>query len=179
MALLPAGARANATDDRIIQDCQTSVTGALTGSYTKTQLRHAYRNLPGDVLEYSGCPDAIKQAILDAARRGGPDGGGDGAGPTGAGGTGGTSGSGGTDAGAGTDASAGAAPPPATPPHRGTEAPVQIAGTLLEPGELPSIGQDANPFPTALAVLLVLLGVAALAPAALTIGRRVLGRRRA
>ncbi len=176
LAALPAAASANAMDDRIAKDCQTSATGALTGTYSKQQLRHAKNNLPGDVLEYSGCYDAIRQALLTPSGGGsgdGPDGGGD-FGASGSGGVGGTSGSGGAGGAVGGDPNA-----PAPPPHTGTEAPVAIAGTTIEPGELPSIGQDANALPTPLVVLLVLLGLAALVPAALTIGRRVVARRRA
>lgn len=179
LAALPATAGANATDDRIVQDCQHSPTGALTGTYTKAQLRHAKQNLPGDVLEYSGCYDAIQQALLAAAAGGGSGGDGGSNGGGGVGGIGGTGGgSGGT--GAGGVGAGGAASAPAGPPHRGTEVPVAIAGgTPIEPGELPSIGNDAHELPTALVVMLVLLGLAALTPAALTIGRRVVARRRA
>lgn len=167
---LPAVANANAADDRIVRDCQTSQTGALTGSYQKSQLRHALRNLPGDVREYSGCYDAIRQAVLASA---GGDPGGEGGGASPSGGIGGTSSTGGTDTAGGT---AGA---PAAPPHNGTESPVEIAGTAIAPGELPSIGHDAHELPDALVVALALLGLAALVPAALTIGRRVVARRRA
>jgi hypothetical protein len=176
---LPAGATANAMDDRIAKDCQNSQTGALTGSYTKAQLRHARNNLPGDVLEYSGCWDAIQQALRATASGDGANGGGTGGdggfGSSPGGGIGGTSGSGVDGGGApGGDPSA-----PAPAPHTGTEAPVAIAGTTIQPGRLPSVGQDANALPDPLLALLVLLGLAALAPVALTIGRRVVARRRA
>jgi hypothetical protein len=52
-----------------------------------------------------------------------------------------------------------------------------VAGTAVAPGALPEIGQDSHRLPTALLVLLVLLGVAALGAAATTIGRRVVGHR--
>jgi hypothetical protein len=173
LALPPAPAGANATDDRIIRDCQHSQTGALTGSYSKQELRHAKNNLPGDVLEYSGCFDAIRQALLASA---GGDGGADGSGP-GGGGTGGIGGPGGGGSTGGTTAGGGGGPP--ATPHTGTEVPVRVAGTPVEPGALPAIGQDAHELPTPLVVLLILLGVAALVPAALTIGRRVVAQRRA
>ena len=178
LALPAAHASANATDDRIVQDCQNSATGALSGSYTKSQLRHAKRNLPGDVAEYSGCYDAISQALLATAAEngggGGDTGSGGGGGVGGVGGTGGGTGAGAT----GDGAAAGAAP--SGPEHVGTEAPVELAGgTPVEPGALPSIGQDAHELPGPLVALLVLLAIAALASAATTIGRRVVARRRA
>lgn len=174
LALPTAPASANGSDDRIIQDCQHSATGALGGTYSQAQLRHALNNLPGDVLEYSGCYDAIRQAMRATA---GDDGDG-GSGPGGGGGTGGIGGTGADGPGDGTPGGAGGAAPPATP-HTGTEKPVQLAGTPVEPGALPALGQDAHDLPPALIVLLIALGVAALVPAALTIGRRVVAQRRA
>lgn len=178
LALSPTPARANANDDRIVQDCQHSETGALTGAYPRAQLRHALRNLPGDVLEYSGCYDAIRQAML-ASAAGGRGGGEDG----GAGGIGGGSDTAGGGAVGGIGGSGGSAGPPggapAGQPHVGTRAPVELEGIDVQPGELPSIGQDAHELPTPLVALLALLGVAALVPGGLVIGRRVLDRRRA
>jgi hypothetical protein len=173
---LPAAALANATDDRIVADCQHSQTGELTGSYTKAQLRHAKDNLPSDVLEYSGCYDAINQPLLASGGGGssggnGPGGGGGGGGPVAAGA--------GAPGGGVPGASGAAGAPPvanATPPASAAR-PVAVAGAPVAPGALPEIGRDAHRLPTALLVGLVLLGLAALAPAALTIGRRVVARR--
>jgi hypothetical protein len=182
LALPAASAHANASDDRIVEDCQTSATGLLTGSYTKAQLNHALRNLPSDVAEYSGCYDAIRQAMTAGAHGGGT--GGDqtgGSGDTGGTGGGGSTGTGGTTGGTGASG-AGAAPDPqavaAAKPPPGAEEPVQLAGAEIAPGALPEIGRDSHALPAPLLVLLVLLGVAALAAGALTIGRRVVARRR-
>jgi hypothetical protein len=182
LALPAATAHANATDDRIVQDCQHSQTGALTGSYTKAQLRHAKNNLPGDVLEYSGCYDAINQALIASAGGGGRGGGassgsggggfGGGSGGNGSGGAGGNGASGGA-AGGGAPAIVNARPP------AGAERPVRVAGIAVAPGTLPEIGRDSHRLPTALLVLLVVLGIAALVPPTLTIGRHVVARRRA
>lgn len=170
---LPAGsAWANHADDQIIGDCQNSPTGALRGSYPQQQLRHALNNLPGDVREYTGCSDAIKQALL------GGIGGGAGGGRAGTGATGG--GTGGTDGGAGGSggtATGAGEPVPNAPPPAGADRPQPVAGTAVAPGALPEIGRDAHRLPTPLLVLLALLGLAALVPAALTIGRRVVGHR--
>lgn len=172
LAIAAPAASANASDDRIIDDCQNSATGQLTGSYDKDALRHALRNLPTDVREYSGCPDAIRQALL--ARLAGTGGGGGSAGGQGggAGGIGGATGgeTGGTVSG-GADGS--------TPAHVGAGTPVAVAGTSVQPGAIPSVGDDGHELPTALIVLLALLAAALLVPATMTIGRHVVARRRA
>ena len=179
LALPAATAFANSADDRIVHDCENSPTGALTGSYPKAQLNHALHNLPGDVSEYTGCYDAIHQALLASAGSGrsggtGATGSGGGGGGTGGGG-GGTNSSGGT----GATGTGSAAPVQNAPPPAGAERAVKLAGAAIAPGTLPTIGKDSHRLPTALVVLLVLLGVAALVPAALTIGRRVVAARRA
>jgi len=185
LALPAASARANASDTRIVEDCQHSATGELTGTYTKAQLNHALHNLPGDVAEYSGCYDAINQALLasSAGGRHGGTGGGDGSGGTGTGGPGGSSNAGGlgADGTAGTGAGGSSAGAPATrvPPPPDANRPLSLAGAVIAPGTLPTIGRDSHRLPTALVVLLVLLALAVAVPAALTIGRRVVTARRA
>jgi hypothetical protein len=176
LAAAPAAVHANATDNRIAAACEASDVEALNRDYSKTQLRHALRNLPSDVLEYSGCWDALRQALRAPAGGGaGGDGDGGAAGSGGSAAGGGFGGTGGGDAAGGAAGDGAGAPTP--PSHTGTETPVAIAGTPVEPGELPSIGHDANALPDSLVALLVLLGLAALVPAALTIGRRVIARR--
>jgi hypothetical protein len=173
---LPAVAGAQSTTDRIYYDCQHSPTGYLTGSYTKAQLRHARDNPPSDIIEYSNCVDVVKQALRDAILSGrgpGKTGGGagdDGSGPAGAGanGGGGSTGAGGS----------GGPAVPATP-HVGTRAPVALAGVPVQPGAIPEVGRDAHALPTPLVVLLLLLGIGALAPLAASVGQRVIARRRA
>lgn len=174
---VPTAAHANGADDRIIHDCQNSPTGALTGSYTKSQLNHALNNLPGDVQEYTGCYDAIRQALL-AGRGGGRNAGGTGG--SGSGGLGGGAGAngGGLGNGAAGGTVAGSGPVPDNPPPPDAAKPVQVAGATVAPGALPQIGKDAHRLPTALIVPLALLALAALAVAATTIGRRVVGARR-
>jgi hypothetical protein len=180
LALPTSAAWANAADDRIIADCQGSPTGALRGSYPQRQLRHALHNLPGDIREYTGCSDAIRQALLASVTRGdGNGGGGDGGDGSGTGGIGGTSGASGGAGDLGAPADAAAGPTPDAPPPPGADRPLKVAGAAVAPGTLPELGRDAHRLPTPLLVLLVLLGIAALAPAALTIGRRVVGHRRA
>jgi hypothetical protein len=179
LALPAASAYANAADNRIIEDCQTSATGALTGSYPKAQLNHALHNLPGDVREYTGCFDAIRQALLAGGGGGGGSGGGDTAGSGSGGAGGGGSFGAGSGGGPGTGGAGAPGETPNAPPPPGAEKPVEIAGTTVAPGALPVIGTDSHRLPTALLVLLVLLAGAALAGAALTIGHRVVARRRA
>lgn len=179
LAFTAGSARANGSDDRIVQDCQHSASGSLTGSYTKAQLRHALHNLPGDVLEYSGCYDAIQQAMIaGAGGRSSGSGGGSGSGASGSGSGTGSSGLGsigGSDGAGSTAGSTGTVP--SAPPPAGAEQPQRVAGAAVVPGALPEIGRDAHKLPTPLLVLLILLGVAALVPAGLTIGRRVVAHR--
>lgn len=179
LALPAAVAHANPSDDRIDKDCEHSATGALTGSYTKAQLNHALHNLPGDVSEYSGCYDAINQALLASGGRGGGNGG-NGSGPNGglggSGGIGGGAGDGGTGAGGGAGTPGAAIPH--VPPPPDANRPLKLAGAAIAPGTLPTIGRDSHHLPTPLVVLLALLGLAAAVPAGLTIGRRVVAARR-
>jgi len=177
---LPASAAwaMNADDVRIVNDCQNSPTGSLRGSYPQQQLRHALHELPGDVREYTGCSDAIRQALL-ASVGGGGDGanGGNGGGAGSVGGSGANGiGGGGTGGSAGTTAGTTGEVPNAPPPP-GADRPQDVAGTPIAPGALPEIGRDAHRLPTPLLLLLVLVGVAALVPAALRIGRRVVAHR--
>lgn len=179
MLALAAPAAATSSDDAIVHDCQHSQTGALTGTYTKAQLLHARRHLPGDVMEYTGCYDAISQALLSdgSGNRGGSGGSGGGNGAGGGGGAGGSGSTGGTGSGGN-----GTGPNGTTfsgPEHVGTKAPVALAGAPVHPGALPALGHDTRSLPTPLAVLLILLAVAALAPAATILGRRVVARHRA
>jgi hypothetical protein len=176
---LPAAAPASSANDRIYGDCEHSATGYLTGSYTKAQLRDALRHIPGDVAEYSGCYDAIRQALL-AGGRGGTGAGGTGAGGTGGGGIGATGGSGIGGAGTPGSAAGGAGGIGATgQPHAaGSKAPVKLAGEAVEPGVVPSFAKDPSTLPTPLLVFLILLGAGVLALTTTTLGRRVLARRR-
>jgi hypothetical protein len=184
LALPVAAAHANGSDDRIYKDCQNSPTGELTGSYSKAQLRHALDNIPGDVSEYSGCYDAIRHGLSPAGGSGGGGGNGTPGGPGGSsGGSGGDrsqTGAGGTSNGtAGAAGASGGAPTANAVPPAGADQPVRVDGAAIAPGELPELGKDAHKLPTPLLVLLALLAVGALVPAGLTIGRRVIARRRA
>ncbi|HZV72217.1 MAG TPA: hypothetical protein VFF79_00725 [Conexibacter sp.] len=179
LALPAASASANATDDRIVQDCQHSATGALTGSYTKAQLRHALHNLPGDVQEYSGCHDAIAQAASAGSGHSGAGGGSGGGSNTAGGGGAGTGGAGSSGSGGGGAGGTSATGPTTdAQPPAGAERPLQVAGAAVAPGTLPAIGRDSHKLPTALLVVLALLGLTALASTALTIGRRAVAHRR-
>lgn len=179
LALPTSSAWANAADDRILTDCSESPTGALRGTYPAEQLRHALRNMPGDFREYTGCSDAIRQALLaNATGDGNGRGGGGGGGGTGAsGGLGGTGGGGVDAGGAAGGAGANAGSVPDAPPPAGADKALDVAGSAITPGALPEIGRDSRRLPTPVIALLALLGVAVLAATALTIGRRVVGQR--
>lgn len=175
LALPVAPALANASDDRIVADCNNSPTGALTGRYTREQLRQALRSLPGDSFGYSGCFDAIRAAIF---ARGGGNRTDTSAGDDGF--DGGTRGDRGdaTPVGTGNPAGGGDATEasgtiPSTQPPAAADRPVAVAGTALTPGVLPDVADRTRGLPTALLVLLALLSLAALIAAVLTIGRRV------
>jgi hypothetical protein len=162
--------------DRIYTDCSHSSTGYLQGSYSKGDLRKALGQISGDTLEYTGCADAIKQALL--AREGGRGGaGGVGSGASGIGGIGGGGGVGGGGAG-GLGGAGGANGLPAQL-HTGTDAPLAIAGSTVRPGVLPAFGRDGHQLPTPLLAILILLGAAILGVGATVLGQRVIARRRA
>lgn len=48
---------------QILLDCASSRTGLLQRTYSVRVLRIAQRDLPGDVADYTGCPDAIRAQI--------------------------------------------------------------------------------------------------------------------
>lgn len=51
---------------QILLDCASSRTGLLQRTYSVRVLRIALRDLPGDVADYTGCPDAIRTQIEDS-----------------------------------------------------------------------------------------------------------------
>lgn len=48
---------------QVLFDCSSSRTGLLQHLYSVRVLRIAQRDIPGDVANYTGCPDAIKYAV--------------------------------------------------------------------------------------------------------------------
>lgn len=175
--LPPAAAMAGGTS--VVADCADD--GRLDRKYTPAEYADALKNIPTDVDEYTDCRDVIRRGQLGlGGGSGSGDGGGGGStaggGTTGAGGTGGTAGG---DAGApgGTGSGLGdydAALAGATPAERasvdaavrGSQAGVQIGGRELRPaalgdGELSSL----NSLPTPFALVLLLLGLGAVAAA--------------
>lgn len=194
LAAAPAGA---ATTKQIINDCSGSSTGLLQNDYSKADLRRAQKEMTGDVVEYTGCPDAIAARLrYRAPTSGDGNDGGDGSGDTGGGGggfDGGTGSTGGdyydpapSTTGSGTPAtgggSAGTADPAASAaalanPQAGSSEPVRLAGQTITPGI--TLDGDARTLPTPLIAFLVLLAAGAVGIGLPTIGRRVLARRRA
>lgn len=174
LCAFPSTVFALSTTDKIYKDCEYSPTGLLRHTYTKGQLNNALKNPPGDVNEYSGCHDAIRQQLLGSGSHTG-SGGTNGSGGSGGGAHGGAGGSGS----GGSDPIAHATANPPGKPHVGTKAPVQLAGSTIQPGAVPAFGRSGHTLPTPLIVFLVLLGVGALVGTSTTIGRRVVARRRA
>jgi hypothetical protein len=176
----PSLAAASSTD--VIKDCQD---GALSKTYSHSDLSHALSHLPADVDEYTDCRDVIRRALLGGGTGGTGAGG---AGGTGAGGAAGVAGgTGGGDVGGGTGA--GGIPDPlatATPEERASyakavqagAAPVVLDGRPITPGTLGGAeGTKLTDLPTALLVVLALLALAAIGGAGLGTRRLVLDRR--
>lgn len=200
LAAVPAGA---ATPKQIINDCSGSANGLLQNDYSKADLRRAQKEMSGDVIEYTGCPDAIAARLrYRAPTSGDGNDGSDGGGDTSGGGGGGFDGGSGTDggdyydpapstdgSGAGDtsgDGSGTATPDPAAEaaaaaamanPQAGSSEPVRLAGQTVTPGI--TLDGDARTLPTPLIAFLVLLAAGAIGIGLPTIGRRVLARRRA
>lgn len=51
---------------RILYDCATSTTGLLQRRYSVRILRIALREIPTDVADYTGCPEAIRTAVEES-----------------------------------------------------------------------------------------------------------------
>jgi hypothetical protein len=151
--LVAAPAAVAGTRADIVEDCFDD--GKLDGNYTASQIRDARNNLPADVDQYSDCRDVLARALGGSGSRdiGGAGGGGGGA-------LGGGSGGGSADL------------KPSGPDEQqaldGARAqadkPVQVGDGTIVPGAA-GFGPDAarNDLPTSLLVVLILLGLAALA----------------
>jgi hypothetical protein len=163
----------------LTEDCQD---GKIDGTYSQAQYQRALSGIATDLDEYSDCRAVIRRAQLAAARRGaGGQDDGSGGGQAGGGGAGGTGGGG-----TGGDPTNTIRPDPlegATAEERralqeavaGGDAPVSVAGGPVRPGD--GTGGASHDVPGPLLVLLVLLGVAAVAGTATVIGPRVRARR--
>jgi hypothetical protein len=164
--LLPAGAWASG--NAVIKDCTDD--GVIQGHYSQKDYKDALNNLPTDVDEYTNCRDVIKRAQLGATGGGG--------------GGGGTPGGGaavappGTDPLAGASASERAAVDAAR--RAGAAKPIRIGGKLVQPGKL-GFGGLGSPttLPGSLIAVLVAIGIAAAAAAAMYVRNRVIARRSA
>jgi hypothetical protein len=165
LALLLAAptAAADATRNKILRECQS---GSLSGDYTAREIRDARNNIPDDLDQYTDCRDVLTRALL--SRAGGDSG-------SGGGGTGG--------GGGGTGGGESAAPlTPSTDADKQAleqaaaagEAPVNVAGRPVTPGE----SAFRNDLPGTLLVLLALLAAAAVAGLGPQIRRRAPSLRR-
>ena len=176
LVLVAAPAAHAAGTTEILRDCADD--GRLQGNYSPGELRNARKNLPTDADEYTDCRDVLARAANDAVAGGGGGGGGTGGGGGGLGG--GDAGGGGASTGGG-DVVA-----PETPEDReaiaaasraGAPNPVRVDGRPVVPGASGFAANAArNGIPTTLLIVLVLLGVAALAAAVPLVRRRVLAR---
>jgi hypothetical protein len=196
LLLLPA-AHAFAGDnpsDLLVDACRDE---KVDGTYSQKTYRRALDQLPADSDQYTACRDVINRARLAALERKSANSSGGGQGSSSSGGGGGSSSSGGGGSGSGSSGTttptpqcngckgSGTALDTATPKEQqgvkdatssGAQ-PVRIGGRLLTPGAVGSLSSDSNKLPTPLIVLLVALGVCALAPAGLAGWNRVVARR--
>jgi hypothetical protein len=164
------------TREQILRQCQD---GRLTGDFTVKEIRDARNNIPTDIDQYTDCRDVLSRALAGKA------GGGGGAAPGGTtgGGDGGTGGAGGS--GTLTPESEQDRSAVAEAQQNGGD-PVTVDGQSIDPGAVGlTTKAPRTALPTALIVVLALLGLAAALGAAPhvrrlgvigTLGRRVLAR---
>ncbi len=141
-----AGTRAD-----IVADCFDN--GKLDGNYSASQIRDARNNLPADVDQYSDCRDVLSRALGGSGSRD-------------------TGGSGGDVLGSGPSKPAESLTPTGPSEQRALEAaakqggekPLQVGDGAVVPGAAGfGAGAARNEIPASLLVVLILLGVAALA----------------
>jgi hypothetical protein len=149
--LVAAPAAVAGTRADIVEDCFDD--GKLDGNYTASQIRDARNNLPADVDQYSDCRDVLARALGGSGSR--DIGGGGGGAP------GGRSGGGSGDL---TPSGPGEQQALEGARAAGGDKPLQVGDGTLVPGAA-GFGPDAarNDLPASLLVVLILLGVAALA----------------
>jgi hypothetical protein len=170
--LLAAPVASAGTRENILRECQD---GRITGKYTPAQLRDARNHIPTDIDEYSDCRDVLGRASL-SGKSGSSGGGGGASGAAAAANT-----SGATSGGDGRAEIT----QPANKKERKTlqsalEAPpvAAVDGQRIVPGASGFAADAArHGLPTTLLIVLILLGVCALAAAAPAVRRRVVGRR--
>lgn len=151
------------TREKILRECQE---GRITGSYTPKQLRDARKNIPTDIDEYSDCRDVLAQAAL--------------------------TGRGGNDNAPGTNAPGGVVPggnqtaltasdpgeTAALDDARLNSSPLSVGDRSVVPGAAGFADTAVrHGLPTTLLVVMILLGLCALAAAFPAARRRVLARR--
>lgn len=206
LGLAAPGVAAASKRSELIRDCEDD--SKLRGTYTNEQLKDARDNLKSDTDAYSECRDVLRAAIAANARPRATQGGASGSTGAGAGVSGGAAGSAGAGSGGGAtpstpggfggtpagssgagslDTAAGAPPLAKTPEEESTlrtareQLPeVRVRGQRVVPGVRGVAGQAASAtVPTSLVVVLVLLGLTAVAVGVPFVRRRVIARRSA
>jgi hypothetical protein len=179
LTVLVSAAPAAADASGVIADCNNN--GYLTGHYARGQLQSALNGMGADVREYTNCYDVIRRALLATA-----------AGVGGKGGGGSTSGPGGSPDALGRPTRSGthrgtsaavstrgvyARLPPGTAAGHGSHQAVALTGGSVSPGGAsPGAGSDARSLPTALILVLIMLGLAAASGGGVALRRRVIAR---
>jgi cobalamin biosynthesis Mg chelatase CobN len=164
-----------AGSSQVLSDCNRN--GHLTGHYSRSDLQSALNGMGADVMEYSGCYDAIHRALLVAAAGGGKNSGGGGSST----GTHGVKGAvlrhAGNRSGVSTRGVY-SSPSHADGAGSGSSTPVSLGGSAISPtsaGIGASSGDRSLPAP--LIAVLVVLALGALSGGGFAIRRRVLTHR--
>jgi hypothetical protein len=169
--LLAAPTASAGVREKILRECQD---GRITGDYSPGQLRDARKNIPTDIDEYSDCRDVLARAAL-TGRSG--SGGGSGGGNHGV-----SSAPGGILPGGGNRSPLTAGDPAETAAlddARLHNSPVAIGDDRVFPGAVSFADTAArHRLPATLLVVLILVGLCALAAVVPSTRRRVRARRR-
>jgi cobalamin biosynthesis Mg chelatase CobN len=151
---------------QVYKQCEDN--GALTGHFSRAELKAALSGLPSEVSEYSDCQDLIQQALVRASSHGGGSNTGSSkahlAGANGKGG--GRNGSGGTGATGNSLTKNGRST------GKGSDNAVSLAGADVRPGSTGS-GSASSSVPVPLLIVLILLALTALSGGAVALRRRV------
>jgi hypothetical protein len=179
LTVLVSAAPAAADASGVIADCNNN--GYLTGHYSRGQLQSALNGMGADVREYTNCYDVIRRALLATAAGGGKGGGGSASGPGGSpDALGHPPRSGGAHRGTSAAVSTRgvyARLPPGTAAGHGSHQAVALTGGSVSPGGAsPGAGSDARSLPTAVILVLILLGLAAASGGGVALRRRVIAR---
>jgi hypothetical protein len=172
---LASATSAFAAASTVLSDCNRN--GHLTGHYSRSDLQGALNGMGADVMEYSGCYDAIHRALLAASAGGGKSSGGGGS-STGTSGVKGAALRHGTNRSGVSTRGVYSSPSHANGAGSGSSTPVSLGGSSISPsstGVGASSGDRSLPAP--LIAVLAVLTLGALSGGGFALRRRVLTHR--